>query len=190
MKEKQAKASEKPGFCNTAALAGLFDVSDHWIGDLTKAGILRKYDTPAGGRYNIVEATRSYCRYLRERIDNRTTPKIFSGKESAKLAAEVRLKTAKAEYSELELQELANQMHKAEDVEAMTEQLTLMIRKLVSRLPELISAKVVGVGSSSEAAVIIRQECNSVLSELSGFRYSREVLTQLREELHEGRERE
>lgn len=193
MAEKQAKMEEKleekPGFCSTAVLANLFDVSDHWIGDLTRAGVLRKYDTPAGGRFNVVEATRAYCRYLRERADERADLDGVAEMEAQKQAAEVRLKTAKAEYAEMELQELEGHMHKAEDVEAMTEQLTLTIRKLVSGLPGAMAAELAEVNSASEAAVIIRKKCNGILDELAGFRYSPEALDQLREEInHEGRE--
>ncbi len=194
MAEKPVKTGEKqeerPGFCSTAVLANLFDVSDHWIGDLTRAGVLRKHDTSAGGRYNVVEATRSYCRYLREKIEDREDTDTLADKEAEKLAAEVQLKTAKAEYAEMELEELQGRMHRAEDVEAMMEQMTLTIRKLVSSLPARLAATVAEIDNAAEAAVAIRRECNIILEELAAFRYSREILGQLREELGEGRETE
>ena len=71
MAEKKAKPQEPAGYCTTAVLANLFDITAQWVGELTKNGILRKHDTEAGPRYNVVEATRAYVKYLREKAAGR-----------------------------------------------------------------------------------------------------------------------
>ena len=43
MAEKKAKPQEPAGYCTTAVLANLFDITSQWVGELTKNGILRKH---------------------------------------------------------------------------------------------------------------------------------------------------
>ena len=169
---KKEKPQEPAGYCTTAVLANLFDISAQWVGELTKSGILRKHDTEAGPRYNIVEATRSYVKHLREKAAGRSEKEdAVSEKEQQKLAAEVRIKEAKAEYVELELQELQGQMHRSVDVEQMTQQLVFTIRGMLVALPGRLAVDVAAVGTAAEASVVIRREVNAVLEELSNFKY-------------------
>ncbi len=169
---KKEKPQEPAGYCTTAVLANLFDISAQWVGELTKSGILRKHDTEAGPRYNIVEATRSYVKHLREKAAGRSEKEdAVSEKEQQKLAAEVRIKEAKAEYAELELQELQGQMHRSMDVEQMTQQLVFTIRGMLVALPGRLAVDVAAVETAAEASVVIRREVNAVLEELSNFKY-------------------
>ena len=169
---KKEKPQEPAGYCTTAVLANLFDISAQWVGELTKSGILRKHDTEAGPRYNIVEATRSYVKHLREKAAGRSEKEdAVSEKEQQKLAAEVRIKEAKAEYAELELQELQGQMHRSVDVEQMTQQLVFTIRGMLVALPGRLAVDVAAVETAAEASVVIRREVNAVLEELSNFKY-------------------
>lgn len=165
------KPQEPAGYCTTAVLANLFDITSQWVGELTKNGVIRKHDTEAGPRYNVVEATRSYVKYLREKAAGRDKDDNVAEKEEERLEAEIRIKKAKAEYAELELAELQGQMHRSEDVQKMTEQLVFTIRGLVIALPGRLAVDVVSVETASEASVIIRRECNAVLDELANFKY-------------------
>ena len=171
MAGKKEKPQEPAGYCTTAVLANLFDITAQWVGELTKSGIIRKHDTEVGPRYNGVEATRAYVKYLREKAAGREKDAGLSAKEEEKLAAEVRIKQAKADYAELELKELQGQMHRSEDVEKMTEQLVFTIRGLIIALPGRLAVDVAGVDTAAEASVLIRRECNAVLDELSNFKY-------------------
>lgn len=177
---KKEKPQEPAGYCTTAVLANLFDMSQQWVGQLTKDGVLRKHETEAGPRYNIVEATRSYVKHLREQAAGRIKKEGDTAeKEAQKLAAEVRIKNAKADYAEMELQELQGQMHRSEDVEKMTMQLVFTIRSLMIALPGRLSVDVAGVDNAAEAAVIIRKEVNEILTELSHFKYDPEAYEKL-----------
>jgi phage terminase Nu1 subunit (DNA packaging protein) len=169
---KKDKKPEPAGYCTTAVLANLFDITAQWVGELTRNGILRKHETEVGPRYNVVEATRSYVKYLREKAAGRSEKEdAASEKEQQKLAAEVRIKEAKAEYAELELQELQGTMHRSDDVESMTEQLVYTIRSMMVALPGRLAVDVAGVMTAAEASVIIRREVNAILDELSNFKY-------------------
>lgn len=169
---KKAKPPEPAGYCTTAVLANLFDITSQWVGELTKNGILRKHETEVGPRYNVVEATRAYVKHLREKASGRSDKEdAVSEKEQQKLAAEVRIKEAKADYAELELQELQGTMHRSEDVEKMTQQLVFTIRGMMVALPGRLAVDVAGVETAAEASVIIRREVNAILDELSNFKY-------------------
>lgn len=172
MAEKKAKPQEPAGYCTTAVLANLFDITAQWVGELTKNGILRKHDTEAGPRYNVVEATRAYVKYLREKAAGRgDKDDDVVEKETQKLAAEVRIKEAKAEYTELELQELQGQMHRSEDVEAMTSNLIYTIRGSLLALPGRLAVDVTAVRTPAEAAEVIRKEIALLMQELSQYQY-------------------
>ncbi len=174
-----AKAPDPPGYCTTAVLANLFDLTSQWIGELTKNGVIRKHDTEVGPRYNVVEATRSYVKYLREKAAGRSEKAATSEKEDQKLAAEVRIKEAKAAYAELELQELQGTMHRSEDVEKMTMQLVFTIRGMMVALPGRLAVDVAGVETAAEASVVIRKEVNAILDELANFKYDPEAYAKL-----------
>lgn len=168
---KKEKPQEPAGYCTTAVLANLFDITSQWVGELTKNGVIKKHDTEVGPRYNVVEATRSYVRYLREKASGRDKDDSTAKKEAEKLAAEVRIKNAKADYAELELQELQGKMHRSEDVEKMTMQLVYTIRSGLIALPGRLAVDVMNADNASEASVIIRREVNTVLDELANFKY-------------------
>ena len=172
MAEKKAKPQEPAGYCTTAVLANLFDITAQWVVELTKNGILRKHDTEVGPRYNVVEATRAYVKYLREKAAGRgDKDDDVVEKETQKLAAEVRIKEAKAKYAELELQELQGQMHRSEDVEAMTADLIYTIRGSLLALPGRLAVDVTAVRTPAEAAEVIRKEIALLMQELSQYQY-------------------
>ena len=165
------KPQEPAGYCTTAVLAILFAITAQWVGELTKNGIIRKHETEAGPRYNVVEATRSYVKYLREKAAGREKDEGLSEKEEERLAAEIRIKKAKAEYAELELAELQGQMHRSEDVQKMMEQFGFTIRGLIIALPGRLAVDTAAVETAAETSVIIRRECNAILDELANFKY-------------------
>ncbi len=72
---------ETPGYCKAEDLANLFALSGQWINQLTRDGILKKRDTPAGKRYNVVESTRAYVQHLREKAAGRGDKGVPEDKE-------------------------------------------------------------------------------------------------------------
>lgn len=167
---KKEPVQEEPGYCKTSVLANLFDITSQWVGQLTRDGVLRKRQTKAGPRYNVVEATRAYCNYLRSKAagrENKGNPEA----ENSKLGAEVRLKQAKADIAELEVKELQGKMHRSEDVASMTEDLIYSVRGMLIALPGRLAVDVANISSPAEAADIIRKEVFKIMAELANYRY-------------------
>ena len=168
---RKNKAEETPGYCKTEDLANLFGLTGQWINQLTRDGVIKRRDTPAGKRYNVVESVRAYTQYLRDKAASRADKGIPEDKELEKFDAEVRIKRAKAQIAELEAQEVQGIMHRSEDVAAMTEDLIYTIRGSLMALPGRLAVDVVSAQTAAEAADIIRAEVFKVMQELSQYRY-------------------
>lgn len=168
---RKNKAEETPGYCKTEDLANLFGLTGQWINQLTRDGVIKRRDTPAGKRYNVVESVRAYTQYLRDKAANRADRGIPEDKELEKFDAEVRIKRAKAEIAELEAQEVQGIMHRSEDVAAMAEDLIYTVRDSLLALPGRLAVDVAGVSTAAEAAEIIKREVYAVMKELSQYQY-------------------
>ncbi len=171
---RKGKVEETPGYCKAEDLANLFALTGQWINQLTRDGILKKRDTPAGKRYNVVESTRSYVQYLREKAAGRGEKGIPESKELEKFEAEVRIKQAKADIAELEAQELQGTLHRSEDVAALTEDLLYTVRDSLLALPGRLAVDVAAASTAAEAAEIIKREVYLVMKDLSGYNYDPE----------------
>lgn len=168
---RKTKAEETPGYCKTDDLASLFGLSRQWINQLTQSGVIKRRDTPAGKRYNVVESVRAYTQFLRDKAANRGERGIPEGKGLEKFEAEVKIKKAKADIAELEAQELQGIMHRSEDVAAMTEDLIYTVRDSLLALPGRLAVDVAGAGTAAEAAEIVKREVYAVMRELSQYQY-------------------
>ena len=168
---RKGKVEESPGYCKSEDLASLFGLTGQWINQLTRDGVLKKRDTPAGKRYNVVESTRSYVQYLRDKAAGRGEKGIPESKELEKFEAEVRIKQAKAQIAEQEAQELQGIMHRSEDVAALTEDLLYTVRDSLLALPGRLAVDAAGTATAAEAAEIIKREVYLVMGELSAYTY-------------------
>lgn len=93
---------ETPGYCKAEDLANLFALSSQSINQLTRDGVLKKRETPAGKRYNVVESTRSYIQYLRDKADDPGKKGTLESKQFDVLDAEARIRKARAQIAEKE----------------------------------------------------------------------------------------
>lgn len=168
---RKNKAEETPGYCKTEDLANLFGLTGQWINQLTRDGVIKRRDTPAGKRYNVVESVRAYTQYLRDKAANRADRGIPEDKELEKFEAEVKIKQAKAKIAELEADEVQGIMHRREDVADMTEDLIYTVRGSLMALPGRLAVDVTSAQTAAEAAGIIRAEVFKVMQELSQYRY-------------------
>ena len=168
---RKNKAEETPGYCKTEDLANLFGLTGQWINQLTRDGVIKRRDTPAGKRYNVVESVRAYTQYLRDKAASRADKGIPEDKELEKFEAEVKIKQAKAKIAELEADEVQGIMHRSEDVADMTEDLIYTVRGSLMALPGRLAVDVTSAQTAAEAAGIIRAEVFKVMQELSQHRY-------------------
>ena len=94
--------------------------------------------------------------------------------DRARRAAEVTLRSSKAQIAKMEADELKGKMHRSEDVAAMTEDLIYTIRSALISLPGRLAVDVTGAATSAEVAEIIRREVYQVMRELSCYQYDPE----------------
>ena len=150
-------------------LAQLFGVTTKRIEQLASDGVING-DGGNPAKYNLVENVRSYVGLLKDKAHSRKT-KDNPELEKDKLAAEVRMKEAKAEMAEQELKELKGELHRAEDVEAITTDHVLYFRSMLMALPGKLAVDLAGTHTAAEQAARVKQEIIFVLDNLADYKY-------------------
>ena len=91
--------------------------------------------------------------------------------ERVKAKAEATLKTSKAKIAQAEAKELSGQMHRSEDVAAMTAELIYTIRGALMALPSRVAINAAALSDPAEVAEYMRGEVNQIAEEIALFRY-------------------
>lgn len=162
----------KENLQSTAVVATLFNLSERRVQQLAKDGIIDGKKVEGVYQFDLLPTVRKYIAYLSDKANGRDQKNKKT--EEEKLAAEADLKRAKADMAELQLKELRGQMHRSEDVEAITTDLVYTIRSMIIALPGRLAVDVAAVDTAPEASEIIRRECYAVLEELSNYKYDPE----------------
>lgn len=163
MAEEKKRGVTSETEVNTTELATVLGVTARRVQQLAQDGTI---ETHRRGYFILCDAVQRYIAFAAKGSGNRD-------QERAKLDAEVRLKEAKADEAELELAEVRGQMHRAEDVEAMTADLIFAVRGALMALPGRLAVDV-SATTAAEASAIIRREVRAVMQELSEHRYDPE----------------
>ena len=150
-------------------VAELFHLTPQRVRQLRADGIISGYGKPL--KYNLVETVQSYIDYLSNKAYNRVQKKDNAELEKDKLAAEVRMKEAKAEMAEQELRELNGELHRAEDVEAITTDHVLFFRSMLLAMPGKLAVDLAGTHTAAEQADRVKKEINFVLDNLADYKY-------------------
>ncbi len=158
-----------PIFVKTADICSAFGKTNQWIGELRKQGTIHTTQTNHGTLYNLFDTVRDYCKYLEDR--SKKTSENLTEIELKKKAAEARFKEAKATVAEAEAEELQGNMHRSEDVAALTEDLIYNIRGALLALPGRLSAEVKDLTDQAEISVVIQNEIFAVMEQLSEYKY-------------------
>ncbi|MGM9598678.1 MAG: hypothetical protein ACI3VY_02025 [Faecousia sp.] len=168
------KAAGSPIYVKTADICAMTGKTNQWIGQLTSQGVLNKTKTAHGTLYDLIETMRAYCDMLEQRIEAASKPKKTEKeikREEARAAADVSIKMSKASILKFEADELAGKMHRAEDVEQMTEQLIYTIRNAMVALPSRLAKDTAAATTAAETYEIIRKEVGEAMKEISDFKY-------------------
>lgn len=153
-------------------LCKLFGLSSRRIEQLAQDGIINGTGNPA--KYNLVEAVQGYAESLKASARKRSATKDNPELEKDKLEGEARIKQAKAEMAELELKELQGELHRAEDVEAITTDHVLYFRSMLMALPGKLAVDLAGTHTAAEQSARVKQEINFVLDQLADYKYDPE----------------
>lgn len=162
----------EPQYYEAKVIGQLFNLSTRRIQQLTADGVIETVQTKGGRRYDLIPTIQRYIRYLQDKATGREKAEKDAKNESEKLAADARLKKAKADVAELELQEISGELHRAEDVEAVMTDHILLLRSMIIALPGRLAVDVTNAKTPAEAAEVIRSECYTMLNQLSDYEYN------------------
>lgn len=157
---------------SSTEIADLFGVGTREIRRLTEIGIIKAEGLERSRKYDAKEVTKTYIAYLRDQPKQKKTAN--EELENKKIRAEISIKEVKAKTAELELQELEGSMHRAEDVEAVFNDLVFTIRSAFMAMPGRLAVDTAELTTPAETSARIQEEVNEVLSTLSQYRYDPE----------------
>ncbi len=148
---------------SAAVLGGIFGVTDRRVRQMAEEGIIAR---AAKGRYNLVESLKNYILSLKLAAEGATMDgpdgEIDIGEEKA-LHERV-----KRHISELKLQTMKGELHKAEDVERVMSDMLAAFKTRVMNIP----SKVAPVLEDRDAGYIkdrLTNEVVEVLNELKDY---------------------
>lgn len=166
---------KKQNLQGSAIIAKLFGVTERRVQQLAKEGVI-----PAAKQrpyqFDLLPTVQAYIKHLSEKAngkEQKSTDTVQA--EADKLRAEADLKQSKAKIAEMQLKELQGNMHRSEDVEAMTNDLVYTVRSMIMALPGRLAMDVMQATTAAEASAIIRSECYQILEALAGYQYDPEA---------------
>ncbi len=161
---------EKDGkLISSEELSRIVGVSARTLQTLTKEGHITCLKKGNHNRYDLYQAVKEYIAYQTQKEARK-----FSSLDEEKTYEETRLKRAKAEVAELELEELKGNLHAASDVEAVTTDLVLFVRSNLLSLPGMLAMDVAEAENAAEASEIIKSAVCRILNEMADYRYDPE----------------
>ena len=155
------------------AIAKLFGLTTRRIEQLTAEGIIKGEGRPI--KYDLEKTVQDYIKHLSDKATGKEKTQKDAENESAKLEAEARFKQAKAEYEELKLKELKGELHKAEDVEAITTDHVMYLRSMLMALPGKLAVDCASLNNAPQVADRIKKEIYHVLNSLAEYEYDAEA---------------
>ena len=150
---------------NTTTMAAVLGLTVRRVQQLIQDGTLQ---TESKGRILLIENVQRYISYAGNGRISEEEQKL----EIAKKAADVKIKKARADILRLEAEELKGNFHRSEDVEAITTDLVMSIRSMLTSLPGRLAVAVAQHDSAEECSIIIKEQINDVLNALSDYDYN------------------
>ena len=149
---------------STTELACVLGITGARIRQMVDDGVLGKVKR---GRFRLCDAVQQYIGFKAKAVMTDDEAKLEIGRK----VAEMQLKAAKASIAKLEAEELQGNMHRSEDVAAMTEDLIYTIRSALLALPGRLAVNVSHASTPAEASNVVRLEVHAVMKELSQYEY-------------------
>ncbi len=160
---------KKEKMISSQEVADIIGKAPRTVQDLAKKGILTCQKKGNRSSYDLYTVVREYCGYVAQ-----LNRKDFASVQEEKAHEEIRLKRAKADMAELMMQELRGRLHAAEDVEAMTTDLVMLVRSSLMALPGRVSAELAGTSDAAEVSEMLKREIYGILRDLSNYEYDPE----------------
>lgn len=149
---------------SATSLAVIFGVTVRRIQQLAQDGV---FQPVRRGKYSLPDAVQRYIKYKVDDVSQKSNSEI----ERERDEAEVRIKRAKAIVAEHEAQELSGNMHRSEDVAALTEDLIYTIRGMMMALPGRLAIDAAALGDPNDVSALIREEVFNIMKQLAQYEY-------------------
>lgn len=167
-----------PNLWKTKTFADYIYKSVRRVQQLTQEGVLKTTKVKVNGhttsRYDMRTELRNYISFLDAELEKKQEQIANRGSVNKKLEAEIKFKEAKAEIEQLKLKELRGELHKAEDVEAITTDLVFEWRSIMMALPGQLAVDVANCDDPAECADIIKAAVYQGMSNIANYRYDPE----------------
>lgn len=151
---------------SSKTLEALFGVKDRTIRDLAERGIIKR---DSHGRYLFWDSARSYITALKVANAGRNTQNVDDKGKNIDLDEEkAQHEHIKRQITEIKLQLIKGQVHKAEDVEAVMTDMFTKFRSKMTALPTKMARKLEGK-SKLEIQKILKMEIDNALVELASY---------------------
>lgn len=170
--------AEQKNYQKVDVIARLFGKTSRRIQQLTQDGILPTEETPSGRRYDLLPTIKRYIKYLEERAEQKQ-PQSITDKQEKKLDAEIKYKQAKADKAKLELDELKGKLHRAEDIEKLTNELVFAVRSMLLALPGRVAMDLAAIQTAPEVSKYMARHVAVLLDELATHEYDPDAYKQL-----------
>jgi phage terminase Nu1 subunit (DNA packaging protein) len=151
-------AKQKIDEVTTAQLAKIIGKTTRWVNELTRSGV---FVQSARGKYLLAENVQRYIAHIQERNDHESEVNYHKEK-----AAHERAKRQKAE---LELQLMKGELHKAEHVELVMNDMVAAFRSKILGLPSKLAPQLVGKTEIPVILDMLTREVHEALAELSEY---------------------
>jgi len=155
-KAEQIKVSEM--IVGTAELAAIIGKSDRWIRKITGEGVLKQVER---GKYVLADAVQAYILHVEggSRDDGKPTYQDHKTEHER----------IKAEIAALELAEMQGKLHKAEDVEAVMNDMLSAFRQRARAIPTRLAPELVDESNLQVVKSKLADAIDEALYELSDY---------------------
>lgn len=162
-------AEDKRNLQPTAVVAAIYGSDVRRIQQLNAQGVIHGEGRPA--KYDLIPTLKDLFAYQRQLIQGQRGNPEAEKQESAKRAADIRIKNARAKMAEMEQQQLAGSLLAASDVEAITTDHVLYFRSILMGLPGKLAVDLAGDHTAAEQAIVVQREVNNILEALARYKF-------------------
>lgn len=162
-------AEDKRNLQGAAVIAKIFGVSTRRVEQLKAEGIIVGEGRPT--KFDLMPTIVAYIKYLSDKAHGRERKESMDEKQEKKLDAEIKYKAAKAEKARLELNELKGMLHRAEDIEKLTNELVFAVRAMLLALPGRVAMDLAALNTAPEVSQYLAKHVGSMLDELATHEY-------------------
>ncbi|TCZ73044.1 hypothetical protein E0485_21740 [Paenibacillus albiflavus] len=142
----------------TGELAAIVGKSTRWIRQITSDGVLKQVGR---GKYILGDAVQAYIEHASGGKEEDNKPRFIDEKTEHE-----RIKKEKAA---LELEEMRGELHRAEDVQAVMNDMLAAFRQKILAIPTKLAPQIAGNGEVNVVKGMLTSALHEALTELSDY---------------------